>query len=256
MGAIAVAPRFAQRQRSLIDMPGNCVVHRRDVGLRLHSGTSTASWTQKTSGATASGTLTVKEGASSVTLTLVGSYTSGNFTVAADGSGGTLVTDPPVPGAVVSSAATSSSMADTVPASTASVISGGYQLGAGSGADTDSGGTGVFFSGGGTVQLDALLSQFAGVISGFDLGSEVDLRSLGFGPSSGAASWTPQTGGNGSAGVEAAGHNFNLTLLGQYAANLGARADGHGGGVITDPAASGSVAPTPLVVPHSLWELR
>jgi hypothetical protein len=62
MGAIAVAPRFAQRQRSLIDMPGNCVVHRRDVGLRLHSGTSTASWTQKTSGATASGTLTVKEG--------------------------------------------------------------------------------------------------------------------------------------------------------------------------------------------------
>jgi hypothetical protein len=42
-----------------------------------------------------------------------------------------------------------------------------------------------------------------------------------------AASWTPQTGDNGSAG------------------------DGHGGSVITDPAASGSVAPTPLVVPHS-----
>ena len=59
------------------------------------------------------------------------------------------------------------------------MISGGYELGA-------SGGTRrirqrrhrprVFFSGGGLVQLDALLSQFAGVISGFDLGDEVDLR--------------------------------------------------------------------------------
>jgi hypothetical protein len=33
---------------------------------------------------------------------------------------------------------------------------------------------GVFFSGGGMVQLDTLLSQFAGVISGFDLGDGVD----------------------------------------------------------------------------------
>jgi hypothetical protein len=107
-------------------------------------------------------------------------------------------------------------MADIAPAS--AVISGGYQpASGGAAADTDSGGTdrGVFFSGGGMVQLDALLSQFAGVISGFDLGNEVDLRSLGFGSSSSAASWTPQTGGNGSAGVEGAGHIFNLTLLGQ-----------------------------------------
>jgi hypothetical protein len=56
------------------------------------------SWTQLTSGASASGTLTVKEGASSMTLTLVGSYTSGNFSVTSDGHSGTLVTDPPVPG--------------------------------------------------------------------------------------------------------------------------------------------------------------
>jgi hypothetical protein len=112
--------------------------------------------TQKTSGATASGTLTVKEGASSVTLTLVGSYTSGNFIVTSDGSGGTLVTDPPVPG-------------------------GGPVLAGAMSARL--------------LLVVRCLSQFAGVISGFDLGSEIDLRSLGFGSSSSAASWTPQTGG-------------------------------------------------------------
>ena len=65
-------------------------------GLAYNSGSSTLSWTQKTSGANASGTLTVKEGTSSMTLTLVGSYTSGNFSVTSDGSGGTLITDPPI----------------------------------------------------------------------------------------------------------------------------------------------------------------
>jgi hypothetical protein len=111
---------------------------------------------------------------------------------------------------------------------------------------------GVFFSGGGMVQLDALLSRFAGVISGFDLANEVDLQSLGFGSSSSAALWMPQTsGGNGSAGVQGGGQIFNLTLLGQYAANFSAGSDGHGDAMITDPASSGSVAPTPLLVPHS-----
>jgi autotransporter passenger strand-loop-strand repeat protein len=55
------------------------------------SSSSPLSWTQKTSGANASGTLTVKEGGSSMTLTLVGSYTSGNFSVTSDGHGGTTV---------------------------------------------------------------------------------------------------------------------------------------------------------------------
>ena len=98
------------------------------------------------------------------------------------------------------------------------------------------------------VQLDALLSQFAGVVSGFDLGGELDLRSLGFGSSSSAASWTPQSSvANGRAsGIDKSGL-FSLTLLGQYAANFGVGSDGHGGSMITDPAASGSVAPTPLI---------
>ena len=226
-------------------------------GLAYNSGSSTVSWTQLTTGTSASGTLTVKEGASSVTLTLVGSYTSGNFSVTSDGSGGTLLTDPPVGGGSVdANAGTGSSMADIAAGSvtviSTSVISGGYELGArgGTAADTNSTGTAVFFSGGGMVALDALLSQFAGVISGFDLGDGVDLGSLGFGSSSGA--WMQATSGSaaGASGVDKTGL-FNLTLLGQYAANFSAGADSHDGIMFTDSTASGSVAPTPLAVPHS-----
>jgi hypothetical protein len=158
-------------------------------GLAYVSGSSTVSWTQKTSGATASGVLTVKEGAQTQSFTLVGSYTTSNFSVTSDGHGGTLITDPPVTGGgtVVTSAGTGSgsSDVDTAQSSANSVISGGYELGTsgGTAGDTNSGGTDVFFSGGGMVQLDALLAQFAGVISGFDLGDGLDLGSLGFGSS-------------------------------------------------------------------------
>jgi hypothetical protein len=46
---------------------------------------------------------------------------------------------------------------------------------------------------------------------------------------------------------------FNLTLLGQYAANFSAGADGHGGGMITEPASATSVIgpPTSMTVAHS-----
>ena len=66
------------------------------------SGTTTSSWTQLTSGANASGTLTISDGTSGTTahLTLLGNYTSGNFHVTSDALGGTLVLDPPVGSAV------------------------------------------------------------------------------------------------------------------------------------------------------------
>jgi hypothetical protein len=186
---------------------------------------------------------------------LVGSYTSANFTVTSDGHGGTLITDPPLPdgGTVVTSATTSGSMADITPASAATVISGGYELGA-SGAtagDTDSGtDRGVFFSGGGMVQLDALLSQFAGIVSGFDLWHEIGVHSLGFGSSSSAMSWIQEV--SGAPAVDKGGNTFNLTLLGQYAAaNLNSTSDGHGGAMITDPPSSASVVSVPLMTHHS-----
>jgi autotransporter passenger strand-loop-strand repeat protein len=65
-------------------------------GLAYNSGSSTASWTQKTSGANASGTLTIKEGTQTQSFTLIGTYTTSNFSATSDGHGGTLITDPPV----------------------------------------------------------------------------------------------------------------------------------------------------------------
>jgi len=100
------------------------------------------------------------------------------------------------------------------------------------------------------VALDALLSQFTAVISGFEL----DLRSLGFDTSSSAMPWMQQTSGaagSGPASLNGGGHVFSLALLDQYAANFSAGADGHDGPLITDLAASSSVAPPPLVVTHS-----
>jgi hypothetical protein len=146
-------------------------------------------------------------------------------------------------------------MADIAPGSvtviSSSVISGGYELGA---ADTNNGATdpGVFFSGGGMVALDALLAQFAGVISGFDLGDGVDLQSLGFGSSSSV--WLQATSGSeaGASGGDKAGL-FNLTLLGQYAANFSADADSHDGTLTPDPSSPASVIGpmTSVTVAHS-----
>ncbi len=60
------------------------------------SGATTSGWTQLTSGANASGTLTVSEGGHVANITLLGQYTAANFHIQSDGLGGTLVTDPPV----------------------------------------------------------------------------------------------------------------------------------------------------------------
>jgi autotransporter passenger strand-loop-strand repeat protein len=71
-------------------------------GLAFDASSSTLSWTQKTTGAKASGTLTVKEGKQTQSFTLAGSYTSGNFSATSDGHGGTLITDPPIGSTVTS----------------------------------------------------------------------------------------------------------------------------------------------------------
>jgi hypothetical protein len=124
------------------------------------------------------------------------------------------------------------------------VHSGGYELvGGGTRPAVD----GVFFSGGGMMQLDSLLSQFNRVISGFDLGDEIGPHSMGFDSSS--SDWTIAASRVDATAVNRGGNIFNLTLLGQYsAANAGA--DGHVGTLITDPSASSSVAQTPLVAHH------
>ncbi len=63
-----------------------------DVGDIGFGANTTVSFTEA-AGAT-SGTLAVSDGTETANITLAGQYTTGNFTLASDGSGGTLVTDP------------------------------------------------------------------------------------------------------------------------------------------------------------------
>ena len=48
------------------------------------------------SGNSSSGTLSVTDGSHTANILLLGQYVAGNFNIASDGTGGTLVTDPPV----------------------------------------------------------------------------------------------------------------------------------------------------------------
>jgi autotransporter passenger strand-loop-strand repeat protein len=73
-------------------------------GLAFTSGTTDLSWTQLTSGANGSGTLTVTSGAAFQTLTLLGQYSTANFSATSDGFGGTLITDPPAPSSATQTA--------------------------------------------------------------------------------------------------------------------------------------------------------
>jgi len=58
----------------------------------VYSSAEKAAWAQTGT----SGTLTVTDGAKTAHLTLIGTYATGNFTMSADGHGGTFVVDPPL----------------------------------------------------------------------------------------------------------------------------------------------------------------
>jgi autotransporter passenger strand-loop-strand repeat protein len=112
----------------------------------------------------------------------------------------------------------------------------------------------VTFASGGILQLDSLMA-FGGTISGFHLGDEIDLRSLGFTSGTTNLSWTQLTSGANGSGtltVSSGAAVETLTLLGQYtAANFSATSDGFGGTLITDPPVSSSVVvQTPLAAHH------
>jgi hypothetical protein len=64
------------------------VIDLRDIAF---TSATTLSWTQLTSDATASGTLTVSGGGSVANIDLLGQYVVGQFTSASDGHGGTAI---------------------------------------------------------------------------------------------------------------------------------------------------------------------
>ena len=69
----------------------------RDIGF---GATTKLAFTEAAGGT--SGTLNVTDGAHTANLTLLGQYSTANFSIASDGHGGTIITDPP---AMVGSAA-------------------------------------------------------------------------------------------------------------------------------------------------------
>ena len=69
----------------------------RDIGF----GATTKLAFTKAAGGT-SGTLSVTDGAHTANLTLLGQYSTANFSIASDGHGGTIITDPPPVGSAAS----------------------------------------------------------------------------------------------------------------------------------------------------------
>jgi autotransporter passenger strand-loop-strand repeat protein len=71
-------------------------------GFAFSVSSETVTWTQ----AGTSGTLKVQDGAKTASLTLIGTYVTGDFTLTNDGDGGTFVADPPASQAIAAPTAT------------------------------------------------------------------------------------------------------------------------------------------------------
>ena len=176
----------------------------------------------------ANGVLTVTDGTNTDKLTLNGSYTLANFSFASDGSGGTIVYDPP--------AATSCSQNG----STAAGTSGAATIGTGKTFELPAGDPApVAFTGSsGTLIIDGSASaghalDFTGPVSGFGGQNVIDLPGIAFDAQTtlGYSTNSDQTGGTLS--LADGTHCANIALLGNYMAScFTAAGDGHGGTVV------------------------
>jgi hypothetical protein len=171
-----------------------------------------------------SGVLTINDHDGHVAhVKLDGTFVVGDFHLANDGGGGTLLTDPPI---------------DTAP----HTIADGATLEI---ADGESGK--ITFAGtAGTLQLDNPWA-FSGKVAGFDGQDQIDLMDVSFG-----AQTTLGFAKTGSSGAELklsdGIHTASIALLGNYMASTFAMAsDGHGGTLITEvPHAQQGLLTTPL----------
>ena len=188
----------------------------------------------------ANGVLTVTDGTNTDKLSLNGSYTLANFSFASDGSGGTIVYDPPV--------ATSCSQNG----STAAGTSGAPTIGTGKTFELPAGDPGpVAFTGSsGTLIIDGSASaghalDFTGPVSGFGGQNVIDLPGIAFDAQTtlGYSANNDQTGGTLS--LADGSHCANIALLGNYMAScFAAESDNHGGTMV--------VAETPQAGDQSL----
>jgi hypothetical protein len=145
-----------------------------------------------------------------VDLTFAGNFTSASFTLKNDGSGGTLIVDPPV---------------DT----RAHGVTDGSTLelrGAVAGKTTFAGTTG-------SLKLDDA-TDFSGQIVGLRGGDSIDLANLAFG--AGATLGYVRDAGGATLTVSNRSQAIKIALLGNYmASNFALSSDGHGGTLIAAP---------------------
>ena len=190
----------------------------------------------------ANGVLTVTDGSGDTAkLSFNGSYTLANFDFASDGSGGTIVYDPPVP--------TSSSQ--NTPASGPNATSSGQcqgpaTIGAGAtlelgAADTES----ITFTGSkGTLILDGSTpagQARTGTVSGFGGQNVIDLPGIAFDAQTTLGYLPDSNQTRGTLSIADGIHGANIALLGNYMASSFAMAgDNHGGTMVLAEAAQPS----------------
>jgi parallel beta-helix repeat protein len=185
------------------------------------------------------GVLTVTDGTNTDKLNFHGSYTLGNFSFASDGSGGTIVYDPPAP---PSSALAATSSGPTVTASEpptggSATIGTGATLelgGACSEAVTFSGPTGTLVLGSSSIS-GGQSSNFTGTVSGFGAQDVIDLPGIAFDAQTtlGYLPDSDQTGGTLSLADGA--QSAKTALLGTYmASSFAVASDHHGGTMVTE----------------------
>jgi hypothetical protein len=180
----------------------------------------------------ANGVLTVTDGSNTAALSFSGSYTLANFNFASDGSGGTIVYDPPVP-TPSSQNTTSPNAISTGPSASATIGTGAtLELAAGNAESvTFTGSTGTLILDGSAAAGKAF--NFTGTVSGFAGQNAIDLSgivldgetTLGYSPNSN------NTGGTLS--LMDGTLSARIALLGNYmASSFVMESDHHGGTMV------------------------
>jgi len=180
----------------------------------------------------ANGVLTVTDGSNTAELSFSGSYTLANFDFASDGSGGTIVYDPPVP--------TPSSQNTTAPNATSTGPSGSATIGTGATLELAAANAeAVTFTGStGTLILDGSASagqafSFAGTVSGFAGQDAIDLSGIAFDAQT-TLGYSPNSNNTGGTlSLTDGTQSAKIALLGNYmASSFVTESDAHGGTMV------------------------
>jgi hypothetical protein len=183
------------------------------------------------------GVLTVTDGSNTAELSFSGSYTLANFDFSSDGSGGTIVYDPPV--------LTPSSQNTTAPNATSTDPSGSATIGARATLELAAANAeAVTFTGsGGTLILDGSASagqasSSTGTVAGLGGQNVIDLPGIAFDAQTTVGYSANSNQAGGTLTVTDGTHTANIALLGNYMASTFTMAGDRGGGTMVVAEAS------------------